>query len=210
MNLYKYNAICIVKLKSLEPYDLLEKIIFNKEETEEIGALIKKNYSGYYHSWEQVYAYKEAITVFLVGCAKYFYNNGEGGFWDSVRRLTGYSQYLKNELLKAFKATIRLYGLESFEEERVSSFTQMGSILAHAGLAENLENALIFTVAGINVDSISFENLGDELLSQNFYATESIKSYLNILNKLGTLNDVVFDILQFFGFHSQYSYLVYN
>ena len=199
MNLYEYNQICVEKFKSLEPYDLIEKIIFNKEDTEEIGSLIKKNYGGYYHPWEQVYPYKEAITVFLVGCAKYFYNNGEGGFWDAVKKLTDYSQNFKNELIRAFKTTISLYGLEKFDEERVSYFTQMGSILAHAGLAENLESALIYTIAGLDADSISFENLGEELISQSIYATESIKSYLNILNKLGTLNDVVFDIIQFFN-----------
>ncbi|MBQ8451830.1 MAG: hypothetical protein IJ538_03540 [Clostridia bacterium] len=197
MDLMEYNAICKSKFEKLESYELIEKILFSKEEIEQIGKLLYERFHGNSHPWNIIEKFKEVISIFLVGSAKYFYNNGEGGFWDAVQRMTYCSQTLKQDFIKAFKSTLNQYNLENFNEERVAGYTQMGSMLAHAGLPENLENSLIEAIISLKYQKITFDKLGDELLIQDLYLPKSLKSYLQILNKLGTINDFIYDVMTF-------------
>ena len=128
MDLVEINQVCKEKLSKLENYELIEKTLFSREETIEIGK--KLSQIANFMSWEQVYDLKETITIFLVGIAKYFYNDKEGGFWQAVEKLTNISQPNKRELLvKAFDRTVSLYNLNGFKNLKKDSYKNLAPIL---------------------------------------------------------------------------------
>ena len=116
------NIDCKTRLSHLECYELIEKIIFNEEETKEIGNSLKKLFQ-YDFSWETIYSYKELISIFLVSCAKYYYNDGEGGFWQSIQNLTDiYEATKRQKLIKAFNTVLSYYKLNKFKDYSEESY----------------------------------------------------------------------------------------
>ena len=194
MDLAEINQVCKDKLSKLENYELIEKVLFSQDETIEIGK--KLSHISSYMTWGQVYDLKETITIFLVGIAKYFYNDKEGGFWQAVERLTNISQPNKRELLvKAFDRTVSLYNLNSFKNLKEVSYKNLAPIIAHSGLPNNLINNFLDNLAPLLSQEISYNDLADETLYTFRYSTKNVKRYVDLLNENGLLGDFVFEII---------------
>ena len=70
--------------------------------------------------------HKELIALFLVGTAKYFYNDGEGGFWRQVEKIIPQINGNNHaDIVDAFYGVIKKYGLPDFEEERNFSYKDL-------------------------------------------------------------------------------------
>ena len=193
--LTKYNDMYKIKISKLENYEILEKIVFNDKELDVIGKLIKSCMMSREYDAVNTY-YKELVTVFLVSCAKYYYNNGKGGFWDAVENYAGVStDFQRNKLIATFNQVLKENNLNTFEEYKHEGYSKLAPIIAHAGLPDNLANNLISNLAILREQDISYNSIGEEALFVCRYATTNVKRYLKVLRQNGLLNDFVFEIL---------------
>ena len=193
--LIELNNICKEKLKNLENYELIEKIIFNEEETKKVGELLKCLFRHSFSS-DTIYSFKEVISVFLVCCAKYYYNDGEGGFWQSVQNLTGiYEQNKRLKLIYAFEKVLEYNRLNKFEDIKEDGYKNIAPIIAHSGLPNNLINNLLNNLSLFLGQEISYNEIADEAMFVFRYASKNVTRYLKTLNQNGLLNDFIFDII---------------
>lgn len=199
--LLEINNICKERIASLENYELIEKIIFDEDETEEIGRLLKTTFL-YNFSWETVYSLKELISVFLVSCAKYYYNDGEGGFWQSIQNLTGiYESSKRQKIIKAFNMVLSGYNLNKYEDYAAESYKNIAPIIAHSGLPKNLIDNLLNNLTLLFGQNISYNEIADEAIFTCRYASKNVRRYLKTLNKNGMLNDFILDIINIVDEH---------
>ena len=194
-SLFEINNDCKTRLSNLESYELIEKIIFNEDETKEIGNSLKKLFQ-YDFSWEMIYSYKELISIFLVSCAKYYYNDGEGGFWQSVQNLTDIYEITKRQkLIKAFNTVLSYYKLNKFEDYSEEGYRNIAPIIAHSGLPNNLIENLLNNLSLLLGQDISYNDIGDEALFAFRYASKNVRRYLKTLSQNGLLNDFILEII---------------
>ena len=194
-SLFEINNDCKTRLSNLESYELIEKIIFNEDETKEIGNSLKKLFQ-YDFSWEMIYSYKELISIFLVSCAKYYYNDGEGGFWQSVQNLTDIYEITKRQkLIKAFNTVLSYYKLNKFEDYSEEGYRNIAPIIAHSGLPNNLTENLLNNLSLLLGQDISYNDIGDEALFTFRYASKNVRRYLKTLSQNGLLNDFILEII---------------
>ena len=194
-SLLELNNICKDRLSNLESYELIEKIIFTEDETKEIGVLLEKLFQ-YDFSWETIYFYKELISIFLVCCAKYYYNDGEGGFWQSIQNLTGVYEITKRQkLIKAFNTVLSYNNLNKFENYSEESYKNIAPIIAHSGLPNNLTDNLLNNLSLLLGQDISYNDIGDEAMFVFRYASKNVRRYFKTLNQNGLLNDFILDII---------------
>lgn len=176
----------------LEDFDLIETILDNKESHKKLGEWIKEIWL-YKNQYVKMLPYKEAISIFLVGCAKYHYNDNDGGFWKAIKDdLHIESATNKRILIDIFNQTIESYKLETFSNVKDESYTWIAPIICHAGIPSNCLFDY-FDVLSLLLDSgnINYSLLEEEVFFACRYASKAVKRNLKFLAKKGVLADSV-------------------
>ena len=196
--LFELSELYKKKFLSLQEYELIEKIIPSKNELLQISQQLKSFLSMSY-AFNVLQEREEIISIFLVGCAKYYYNDGEGGFWNAVKNLIGLETISqKDKLIDIFDKTLRDYKLNTFDELKLEGYRKLAPVIAHSGLPINLSKNLFDGLSILASQNISYNDLGEETL---FYCTRymapNVQRYLKVLNSNGLLNDYVSEIFEF-------------
>lgn len=197
-NLYELGEIYKEKFSSLKEYELIEKITPSKNELEEIAQQLK-SFLSMSNAFSVLQGKKEIVSIFLVGCAKYYYNDGEGGFWSAVNKLIGVDTINQRaKLIDIFEKTLRDYKLNTFDELKSEGYKKLAPVIAHSGLPVNLYKNLLDGLSCVLFQNISYNDLGEEtLFCCSKYVAPNVQRYLKVLNSNGLLNDYVNDIIEF-------------
>lgn len=196
-SLFELGEIYKKKFSSLKEYELIEKIVPSKNDLIQIAEQLKSflSMSGAFNVLE---GKKEIISVFLVGCAKYYYNDGEGGFWKSVKDLIGFESITqRTKLIDIFEKTLNCYSLNTFEELKEESYKNLAPIIAHSGLPINLSKNLFDGLSYVMSQNVSYNDLSEETMFSCRYSSPNVQRYLKTLNNNGLLSDYVSDIIEF-------------
>ena len=197
-NLFELGEMYKEKFSSLKEYELIEKIIPSKTELGQIAQQIK-NFLSMSNAFSVLQGKKEIVSIFLVGCAKYYYNDGEGGFWNAVNKLIGVDTVNQRaKLINIFEKTLKAYKLNTFDELKLEGYKKLAPVIAHSGLPVNLSKNLFDGLSCVISQNISYNDLGDEVLfCCGKYVAPNVQRYLKVLNNNGLLNDYVSDIIEF-------------
>lgn len=189
---YKYAEIVngiLVKFSKLNADSIIEKILESKEEYDSICDTIKAILRWKRLSYITAF-YKELIALFLVGTAKYFYNDGEGGFWRQVEKIIPQINGNNHaDIVDAFYSVIKKYGLPDFEEERNEGYKLIAPIICHAGIPINCFDSWLDVV--YQMRGVKYAYIENELDFACRYADQPVKRYVNFLSGRAILADEV-------------------
>ena len=179
----------LVKFTKLNADSIIEKILESKEEYDSICDTIKAILRWKKLSYITAF-HKELIALFLVGTAKYFYNDGEGGFWRQVEKIIPQINGNNHaDIVDAFYGVIKKYGLPDFEEERNEGYKLIAPIICHAGIPVNCFDSWLDVV--YQMRGVKYAYIENELDFACRYADKPVKRYVNFLSGRAILADEV-------------------
>lgn len=179
----------LVKFTKLNADSIIEKILESKEEYDSICETIKAILRWKKLSYITTF-HKELIALFLVGTAKYFYNDGEGGFWRQVEKIIPQINGNNHaDIVDAFYGVIKKYGLPDFEEERNEGYKLIAPIICHAGIPVNCFDSWLDVV--YQMRGVKYAYIENELDFACRYADKPVKRYVNFLSGRAILADEV-------------------
>ncbi len=98
--------------------------------------------------------YRVAMTVFLVFCAVYHFDDN---YWPHVEKYIGEIDNYKYNIISSFNSVLKEYDLPSFEQEAREGYRYVTPILCHAGIPINSMD-ILFDVLEDMLYNISFFN----------------------------------------------------
>ena len=188
----KYSQIIndiLDKFCNLNSDSIIDRILDSKEEYETIcqtiRSILRWKRLGYIIAF-----HKELIATFLVGTAKYYYNDGEGGFWNQVENIIPQIKaYSRSDIVTAFYQVIQKYNLPDFEEERTEGYKLIAPIICHAGIPINCLDSWFDAI--YQMRNVKYIYIESELNFACRYADKPVKRYVNFLSGRGILADEV-------------------
>ncbi|WAA11717.1 hypothetical protein [Fervidibacillus halotolerans] len=174
-------------IAQIPKYRLLGDIPISQNDYKYLATKIKDLYSDWNYRRFQ-YIYEECISVFLVFCAVYEYN--QGVFWKKVEKYVGeLGNNSRINLFNIFSKVLSKYHLHHFENEGEEGYTYVTPILCHAGIPikalNNYFEAISNTVEDIFYDDFDVE----DYLSYLKNKTEiTVKRYLKFLEQRDAYN----------------------
>lgn len=124
--------------------------------------------------------YKESLTVFLVFCAVYEYDDNT--FWKPVEKYIGEIPAVhRTKMFDAFIQVLDRYNLECFESEGEEGHAYVTPILCHAGIPVNSLDSFFSAVSNTINDSFYDDFSVNDYLAYLKNKTEiTVRRYLNL------------------------------
>ncbi len=186
------------KFTKLNADAIIDKILDSKEEYDTICEIVRAILRWKRLSYLTLYQ-KELIALFLVGTAKYHYNDGEGGFWSKIEQII--PQINGNNhaaIVEAFDDIIKRYNLPNFHEAAEEGYKLIAPIICHAGVPINCLDSWFDVVYYMR--GIKYNHLENEAAYACRYADKPVKRYINFLLSRGIFADEVQHIQELIEF----------
>ena len=186
------------KFTKLNSDAIIDKILDSKEEYDTICEIIRAILRWKRLSYLTL-SHKELIALFLVGTAKYHYNDGEGGFWSRVEQIIPQIHVNNHsDIVKAFDDVIKRYNLPDFHEAAEEGYKLIAPIICHAGIPINCLDSWFDVVYYMR--GIKYNYLENEAVYACRYADKPVKRYINFLLNRGIFADEVQHVQELIGF----------
>jgi hypothetical protein len=132
--------------------------------------------------------YKESISVFLVFCAVYEYDDKT--FWKPIEKYVGkVSNAQKNEMYSIFSEVLYKYNLNKFKNESEEGYTHVTPILCHAGIPVSALEAYFEAISNTVNDTFYDDFSTEDYLAYLKNKTEmTVKRYIKLTNKRDSYN----------------------
>lgn len=179
----------LLKFSKLNEDSIIDKILSGKEEydlvCETITAILKWKRLNYVLAFHE-----ELIAFFLVGTAKYHYNDSEGGFWNQVEKIIrGANLNSRRDIVNAFYRVVKKYNLPLFEDEKKEGYKLIAPIVCHAGIPQNCIDSWFDAI--YQMQKVKYSNLELELNFACRYADRPVKRYIKFLSERGLVAEEV-------------------
>jgi hypothetical protein len=176
-----------VLVSQISKYSLLGDLTLSEKDFNHLAAAIKILY-GNGMNRRFSYLFKECLSVFIVFCAVYEYEDRT--FWRQIEEYLGeLSQNRRIELYSIFSRVLEEYKLHKFENESEEGRTYVTPILCHAGIPINSLNTYFEAISNTVNDNFYDDFDVDDYLSYLKNKTErTVQRYLKLSNKRDSYN----------------------
>jgi hypothetical protein len=176
-----------VLVSQIPKYSLLGDLPLSEKDFNHLAAAIKILY-GNRMNQRFSYLLKECLSVFIVFCAVYEYEDRT--FWRQIEEYLGeLSQNRRVELFSIFSRVLEEYKLHKFENESEEGRTYVTPILCHAGIPINSLNTYFEAISNTVNDNFYDDFDVDDYLSYLKNKTErTVQRYLKLSNKRDSYN----------------------
>ncbi len=179
------------QFEQLSTSALIENIICSDSELKPLGAAI-----GMYlriRGINNLYEIKETVSIFLVRCAKSFYNDGDGGIWDNTFKCLNSvgSEHVKKALVSVYGFTLKLYRLNKFPSGANCKFTILNPIIRHAGLPKNIVGHYLKIIEALYYDQTNYYDMENSAYIECKYKSDILMEHMKYLTEQGELVDTL-------------------